>query len=284
MSAADALALKYELLRQKKLAKKKELEGGGGSVGGAAISGDGVSSAISSGSGAGGSEAIGAGAHSIATAGVEQRFVSKSQSGTDRGKRKAEDEPATVSVADLDRSIIAAVQASTGSARSKPAPSQGSSSQESARKRARIKLPNVEKKQGKLSGEDGVGTKDERDDIDIHGIDLIAGASTEMPPATKNQGVEHGGVQKRVPKTGGDGKINGFLPKVYEALERVLAEVGLPKEQVEHKLLSALQEMDEQVSLALNMTRLHIVSIRYVVFMERKYQHMSIRSILWCII
>lgn len=238
MSAANALTAKYELLRQRnreKLAKQKEQERAGEGApappGSPGVSGP----------------AVGGGS-SAADPGGDQRNDGKEHGGAERSKRKAtEAEPSTVSAADLDRSIIAAVQASTSATRSKAA-AHVANSKEPTMKRARMtsQLPTVDKKPGRQTGgEEGDGVHASLESRDGGAPRSQEGQIGNIPMGRDDVG----GAQKRLVKNGGAGKMQGLLPNVCEALERVLAEVGLPTDEVEQKVLSALQDMPEQVGL-----------------------------------
>jgi hypothetical protein len=234
-SAANALTAKYELLRQRKekLAKQKELEGAAGAL---AVSG-GASSQGASHSGT-----------ASATPSVGDQKVGKALGGAERGnKRKSaheETEPSTtVSAADLDRSIIAAVQASTSVTRTKAA-ALAPGVEEPVSKRARTgNLPSVDKKQSRPSFQEGLGNT--REGID--GQDGGGMRASETPIDGKSVAGDDIRVAKRAARPWGDARLQGLLPSVHEALERVLSEVGLPKEEVERKVISALQELPEQV-------------------------------------
>lgn len=233
-SAANALTAKYELLRQRKekLAKQKELEGAAGASvvsGGASASHSGTASAAPS-----------VGDQRIGKAHVEAERSNKRKSTSD------ETEPSTtVSAADLDRSIIAAVQASTKATRTKAA-ALAPGIEEPASKRARTgKLPSVEKKQSRPSFQEGLGhTREGTDGQDSGGV-----RAGETPFEGNPMAGDDNRVARRVARPGGDARLQGLLPSVHEALDRVLAEVGLPKEEVERKVISALQELPEQVGV-----------------------------------
>ena len=243
-SAANALTAKYELLRQRKekLAKQKELEG----TSGASAGSGGASSQGASHSGA-----------TSATPSVGDQKVGKALGGAERGnKRKSapeETEPSTtVSAADLDRSIIAAVQASTSVTRTKAA-ALAPGVEEPVSKRARTgNLPSVEKKQSRPSFQEGLGQT--REGID--GQDSGGMRASEAPIDGKSVAGDDIRVAKRAARPWGDARLQGLLPSVHEALERVLSEVGLPKEEVERKVISALQELPEQVGFT-SFTSLH---------------------------
>ena len=242
-SAANALTAKYELLRQRKekLAKQKELEG---------------TSGASAGSGGARSQGASHSGATSATPSVGDQKVGKALGGPERGnKRKSapeETEPSTtVSAADLDRSIIAAVQASTSVTRTKAA-ALAPGVEEPVSKRARTgNLPSVEKKQSRPSFQEGLGQT--REGID--GQDSGGMRASEAPIDGKSVAGDDIRVAKRAARPWGDAR-QGLFPSVHEALERVLSEVGLPKEEVERKVISALQELPEQVGFT-SFTSLH---------------------------
>jgi hypothetical protein len=232
LSVSEALKLKYQLLRQKNLAKQQELQNK------AAGDDSGSSSAAQT---TGGASSFSAG---------QDRWSggtgSAAAAGSDKGRKRAVEEPGTVSANALDPSVIAAVQASTSAARQKA--SAPPSSQERPLKKPKMasKLPTVPKRVS-LPGADVTESKPGLGGQTFGSDETPTKAAHEDADSSMTRDTGSSFSSRRHSRSyADDSKIAGLLPSVHEALERVLKETCLSRDVIEQKVISALQDMPEQ--------------------------------------